>query len=231
MARSQVRSAGASSGAVSTERKGRATNARMNGRGGGRGEKPQAANPEVKIGSRLKHARLVQKLRLRELADRLDCSESFISKLENDKVRPSLSMLHRIVGILDINIAALFSDPPSDSPVLIVRADNRPIIRTDPLLRGPGIALERLVAAAPSGLIEANIHCVDPGGHTDGAIDHLGEEVGFVLEGKLELKVAGEVYKVEAGDCFFFRSELKHSYRNPGKVITRVLWVCTPPTF
>ncbi|TWS97621.1 cupin domain-containing protein [Reyranella sp. CPCC 100927] len=189
------------------------------------------ADAEIKIGSRLKHARLVQKLRLRELADQVGCSESFISKLENDKVRPSLSMLHKIVGILDINIAVLFSDPPMQSPVLIVRADNRPIIRTDPLARGPGIALERLVAAAPSGLIEANIHCVDPGGHTDGAIDHVGEEIGFVLEGKLELTVDGVVYPLDIGDCFFFHSDLKHSYRNPGKVTARVLWVCTPPTF
>lgn len=189
------------------------------------------SSPEVKIGGRLKHARLVQKLRLRQLADKLGCSESFISKLENDKVRPSLAMLHRIVEILNINIAALFSEPLIDSPVLVVRADNRPIIRTDPMLRGPGIALERLVAAAPGGLIDCNIHCVDPGGHTDGAIDHIGEEIGFVLEGKLDLNVDGTVYSLESGDCFFFRSELKHSYRNPGKIVARILWVNTPPTF
>lgn len=188
-------------------------------------------NAEIKIGARLKHARLVQKLRLRELAERLDCSESFISKLENDKVRPSLAMLHRIVGILDINIAALFSELPTEQPVHIVRANHRTVIRTDPILRGPGIALECLVAAAPNGLIEANIHCVDAGGHTDGAIAHDGEEIGFVLEGALELNVEGSRYALSTGDCFFFHSRLKHSYRNPGKTVTRVLWVCTPPTF
>ena len=144
---------------------------------------------------------------------------------------PDVAMLHRIVSCLDINIAALFADAQSESPVRIVRADNRPIIRTDPVLHGPGIALECLVAAAPSGLIEANIHCVEPGGHTDGAIEHNGEEVGFVLEGELELRVQGVTYSVGPGDCFFFRSELKHGYRNPGKTMTRVLWVCTPPTF
>lgn len=186
---------------------------------------------EVKIGGRLKHARLVLGLRLRHLADRLGCSESFISKLENDKVRPSLAMLHRIVEILNINIASLFSEPTTDSPVTVVRANNRPVIRTDPILHGPGIALECLVAAAPGGLIDANIHCVEPGGHTDGAIEHLGEEIGYVLEGRLELNVEGTTYLVEKGDCFFFRSELKHGYRNPGKVMTRVLWVNTPPTF
>ena len=93
-----------------------------------------APSSEVRIGGRLRHARLVQKLRLRELADRLDCSESFLSKLENDKVRPSLAMLHRIVGILDINIATLFSEAPRDDPVHVVRANTRPAILTDPLI-------------------------------------------------------------------------------------------------
>jgi transcriptional regulator with XRE-family HTH domain len=187
--------------------------------------------PEIKIGMRLKHARLSKRLRLRELAEALGCSESFLSKVENDKVRPSLSMLHHLVGVLETNIAALFADPNDDSPVLIMKAANRPIIRTDPLLHGPGIALERLIATAKGSLIEANIHCVDPGGHTDGEITHDGEEIGYVLTGKLELRVEGVPYLLHEGDCFFFRSELRHGYRNPGSIVTRVLWVCTPPTF
>ncbi len=186
---------------------------------------------EIKIGQRLKHARLAQHLTLRELADRLGCSESFLSKLENDKIRPSLSMLHQLVGALDINIASLFADPLSDAPVLIMKPENRPVIRTDPLLQGPGIALERLIATAKGALIEANIHCVSPGGHTDGEITHIGEEIGYILTGKLDLMVEGVTYRLSEGDCFFFKSELRHGYRNPGKVETRVLWVCTPPTF
>ena len=189
------------------------------------------APSEIKIGQRLKHARLAQHLKLRELADRLDCSESFLSKLENDKIRPSLSMLHQLVGALDINIASLFADPLSDAPVLVMKPENRPIIRTDPLLQGPGIALERLIATAKGALIEANIHCVSPGGHTDGEISHIGEEIGYILTGKLDLMVEGVTYRLSEGDCFFFKSELRHGYRNPGKVETRVLWVCTPPTF
>jgi transcriptional regulator with XRE-family HTH domain len=189
------------------------------------------ACPEVRIGGRLRHARLVQKLRLRELADRLDCSESFLSKLENDKVRPSLAMLHRIVGILDINIATLFAEAPTDSPVHVVRANTRPTILTDPLTQGPGIALECLVAGHPGRLIEANIHRIEPGGHTDGFIEHFGEEIGYILDGEFELKVEKNIYRFGPGDCFFFPSKLKHGYRNPGKVTTRVLWVNTPPTF
>lgn len=217
-------------GTVARSSSGKQTKTRKAARNG-RKTPVAAASSEVRIGGRLRHARLVQKLRLRELADRLACSESFLSKLENDKVRPSLAMLHRIVGILDINIATLFAEAPSDSPVHVVRANTRPTILTDPLTQGPGIALECLVAGQPGRLIEANIHRIEPGGHTDGSIEHFGEEIGFILDGELELKVEKSTYRFGPGDCFFFPSKLRHGYRNPGKVMTRVLWVNTPPTF
>jgi transcriptional regulator with XRE-family HTH domain len=188
---------------------------------------------EIRIGMRLKHARLVKGLRLHELAERLDCSESFLSKVENNKVRPSLSMLHRIVGALELNISQLFADTADDSPgqIQIVRAKQRPIIRTHPLRKGPGIALERLNATSSGSLIEANIHCVEPGGHTDGVISHEGEEIGYLIQGQFDLNLNGTWYSFKEGDSFFFRSDLPHGYRNPGKTVTKVLWVNSPPTF
>jgi transcriptional regulator with XRE-family HTH domain len=187
---------------------------------------------DMEIGVRLKHARLVKGLRLRELAAALDCSESFLSKVENDKVRPSLAMLHKMVGALGINIPQLFSGPLEPvGPVQLVRADNRPVIRTGSLAKGPGILLERLIAASRTSLLEANVHCVEPGGHTDGVYTHEGEEIGYVLQGQLDLQVDGTWYVCKEGDSFFFRSNLPHGYRNIGQIMTKVLWVNTPATF
>jgi transcriptional regulator with XRE-family HTH domain len=187
---------------------------------------------DIEIGVRLKHARLVKGLRLRELAAELDCSESFLSKVENDKVRPSLAMLHRIVGALGINIPQLFTGPLEPAgPVQLVHADNRPVIRTGPFGQGPGILLERLIAASRTSLLEANVHCVEPGGHTDGVYTHEGEEIGYVLQGQLELQVDGTWYICKEGTSFFFRSNLPHGYRNIGQIMTKVLWVNTPATF
>jgi uncharacterized cupin superfamily protein len=76
-----------------------------------------------------------------------------------------------------------------------------------------------------------SIHVVDPGGGSAGAISHHGEEVGYVLEGTFELTVKDRTYLLNAGDSFFFTSDLPHSYRNPGTVQTRVLWINSPPTF
>jgi transcriptional regulator with XRE-family HTH domain len=186
----------------------------------------------VKIGVRLKHARLTKGLTLREVADLVDCSESFVSKVENDRIQPSLAMLHRLVAALEINVTSLFAEAePDGAPVAIMRRGSRPVIRMDPEWQGNGIELERLVPQPKGSLLQANIHHVAPNGNSDGLIEHEGEELGFVLEGNLELVVDNVVYRVSAGDSFFFRSSLPHGYRNKGREPARILWVNTPPSF
>lgn len=202
--------------------------------------RPKASAPdarrqiaEVQIGARLKHARLSRGYTLKQLAEAVSCSESLISKVENDKVRPSIYMLHRLTQALDTNIAALFSENgPEFGPVCILRSGQRPTFQVDPDWHaGDGMWLERIIAPAKGGLLQANILSLAPNARSDGVIQHPGEELGFVLEGQLELIVDEVVYVLQAGDAFFFPSSMAHGYRNTGKKIVRVLWVNTPPSF
>jgi transcriptional regulator with XRE-family HTH domain len=187
---------------------------------------------KLEIGTRLKHARLTKGMSLLRLAREVGCTESFLSKVEHDKVRPSLTMLHRIVAALEINIARLFNEEAGHlDPVSIMHEGARPFIKTDGLRRGPGISLERLVSGAQARLLQANIHHVAPRGSSDGCIEHIGEEMGYVLEGMLEFIVDGKAFVLKKGDSFFFNSSLPHGYRNIGKSEARVLWVNTPPNF
>ncbi len=177
------------------------------------------------LGVRIRHARRVAHLTMTQAAERAGCSESLISKIENGQATPSLAMLHRIAVALDTNIAALTrEEAPTTGPVL--REGQRPVMQT-----GGGIALERLVLAQRGGLLQANIHIVQPGVETDGQIVHAGEEVGYLLEGTLELLLGQERHLLQAGDAFTFSSQLPHGYRNPGSSVARILWVNTPATF
>jgi quercetin dioxygenase-like cupin family protein/DNA-binding XRE family transcriptional regulator len=191
-----------------------------------------AAVDYPKIGTKLRHARLTKGLSLKQLGIAAGCSESFVSKIEHNHVRPSLAMLHRLVRVLEINVAALFNDSQDeDDPVVILSPTKRPVIRTDPLRHGKGITLERLVPNARSVLLQANIHHVEPGGTSDGQIQHEGEEVGYVLEGELDLTVESRTFRLKAGDSFFFPSQMAHGYRNATKRVARVVWVNSPPSF
>lgn len=169
---------------------------------------------------------------LKSVSELAGCTESFLSKVENEKANPSLAMLHRIVAVLEINTAALFSQRDINAgPICLMREGQRPLIKVDPLRRGTGIQLERLVANPEAALLQANIHRVAPKGSTMGSIRHDGEEIGYVISGELELTVDGVTQRVRPGDSFFFYSSLPHGYRNPGATEAVVVWVNTPPTF
>ena len=189
-----------------------------------------AALKDLRIGVKLKHARLMRGLRLRDVAAQANCSESLVSKVENGRANPSINTLHRIANVLDINIGQLFSRP-DEGRKIINRKGERPMIAGDTLRRGSGITLERLIPYDIGCLLQGNVHIIGPGGRSDGEVSHDGEEVGYVLEGALEITVNGNSYVAEAGDSFYFHSTLPHSCRNLSKGVTRVLWINTPPTF
>ena len=180
--------------------------------------------PPSMLGVRLKHARLVSGLTMTQVAQKSQCSESLISKIESGQASPSLAMLHRIAVTLDTNIATLTTEEaPRDGPVMLNK--ERPVINAG------GISLERITLPKRGGLLQANIHIVPPGQASDGLIEHVGEEVGFVLEGSIELVVGSECHLIQVGDAFHFSSQTPHGYRNIGKVAARIFWVNTPATF
>jgi transcriptional regulator with XRE-family HTH domain len=182
------------------------------------------------IGTRLRHARLVRGSRLKDVADAAGCSESLVSKIENNKVEPSLQVLHKLCSVLKIGLGDLFSLGEEDTP-FVTRAGQRAIVEMDPLRRGHGILLERVIPYAKGHLLQSNIHIVAPGGSSFGLISHEGEEVGYVIAGEIDLFLGDKIYPLSAGDTFCFRSELGHGYRNRGEAEARILFVNTPPTF
>ena len=89
--------------------------------------------------------------------------------------------------------------------------------------------LERLVPFEQGRQLNANLHVVPPGGGSAGVLVHAGEEVGFVIEGYIEITIDGKTHLVGPGGSFFFASTLPHSYRNIGTVTARIVWANSPP--
>ena len=182
------------------------------------------------VGARLRHARLIRRYRLKDVARDAGCSESLVSKVENDKLEPSLHVLHKLCGALHIGLGELFSDANGGDPIT-TRPGERAVIELDPLRRGKGVRMERVIPYARGHLLQGNIHVISAGGSSDGTISHQGEEVGYVIAGEVELRVDGKRYRLSAGHSFCFASHLEHGYRNIGKGEARIFWVNTPPTF
>ena len=102
---------------------------------------PDASETNVSMGVQLRHARLVKGLRLKDVADLSNCSESMISKIENNKTAPSLNTLHRIAKALGTSVATLLQDRSANGKV-VIRKNERQVIpaadlgRPDPCGRG-----------------------------------------------------------------------------------------------
>src|SRR4030088_2507981 len=180
------------------------------------------------LGVRLRHGRMTKGLRLKDLAEAADCSESMISKIENGRAVPSLKALYRIAEILELTVGQLF-EKPSEPSGLLSRSGERRIVKVDPLRNGPGLTLERLIPYDKSRLLQGSIHNIAPGGSGGGLITHEGEEVAYVIEGQIELIVGDAKYLLNAGDSICYRSEQPHGYKNGGDKPAKVIIVNTPP--
>src|ERR1700761_6935736 len=81
------------------------------------GQGKPAAQPNAdgpRIGARLKHARLVNHMRLKDVAESAGCSESMLSKIENERAIPSLTTLHRLCKALNLSVSTLLSSDTSE---------------------------------------------------------------------------------------------------------------------
>jgi transcriptional regulator with XRE-family HTH domain len=183
----------------------------------------------IRLGTQLRHARLVKNLRLKDVADRSGYSESMISKIENNKATPSLNTLHRIAQVLGTSLGALLNENPG-KPNVVMTQQQRPVIPELAVggMPSDGTEAEVMIPLGASALLQAFIIRVRPGGSSDGLRTHEGEEVGFIRQGELLLTVAGTSYHLKEGDSFFFPSTLPHGFSNPGAIPTEIVWVNTP---
>jgi quercetin dioxygenase-like cupin family protein len=54
---------------------------------------------------------------------------------------------------------------------------------------------------------------------------HKGEEVGYVLSGKLQIRLEKAVYTARAGDVIYLTSEMPTQWKNPGNSTAKLLWL------
>lgn len=93
---------------------------------------------------------------------------------------------------------------------------------------GEGKAIQVL---ARSDNMEGLLVTVEPGTDWGEAYTHLGEEIRYVLEGTLEVDIAGKKYLLKEGDCLWHTAEVPHKLRNPGSRAARYFVVIIPPSF
>ncbi|MBT0654653.1 helix-turn-helix domain-containing protein [Geomobilimonas luticola] len=180
----------------------------------------------MKIGERLKRLRMINSLTQEELASRADLTKGFISQLENDATSPSIATLKDIIDVFGVSMQEFFSDTADDENVVFGK-DAR-VQATDD---DEKIKVELLVPGAQNREMDPVLVTLEPGEEMDEQQFHEGEEFGFVLLGKIQLRLDDRLHTIKKDECFYFTSDKRHSVKNIGKTQAKILWVVTPPTF
>ena len=185
--------------------------------------------PASAVGEQLRAMRQRRGWRLQDLGNSTGLSVGMLSQIERGVSSPSIRTLQRLAEAFAVPIGWFFTPPqPNEGgPAWVQRRPQRRVLA----LPGKGITKE-LLTPAQQGVLELMLITVEPGGSSGSApYSHAGEDAGLVLEGRLELEVAGEVCVLEEGDAFRFPSASPHRFANPGERRTVVLWTVTPPLY
>lgn len=176
----------------------------------------------VRIGARLRAARLAQKLTIEAVADASGLTKGFLSRLERDAASPSVASLVAVCEVIGLRVGDLF-DPPESA---VVRAgEGRPINFA------AAQADEKLLTPGTQRALEV-IHSVMEGGANGGeqlyTLDCDSEFV-YVLRGRLEVVLEEEVTVLGRGDAMTFPGRTPHTWRNHSATTgCEVLWVLSP---
>lgn len=179
----------------------------------------------IEVGKQLRAVRTAFGLSQRELAKRAGVTNGMVSLIEQDRVSPSIGSLQKILSAFPMTMAEFFTRDMDGQENVVFRADELPNV-------GTGDIAYRLVAAPRrerkmSILSETYAPDTDTG---EDLLTHSGEEGGVVVEGELELTVAGKTWLLGPGDAYYFDSRLPHRFRNTGKIPARIVSANSPPT-
>jgi mannose-6-phosphate isomerase-like protein (cupin superfamily)/DNA-binding XRE family transcriptional regulator len=199
------------------------------------------------MGEHLREARHARRLSLRELAQRLGVSPSLISQIETGRANPSVSTLYAIAGELDVSLDELLfndrrpPDPVDDGPgTATARAGvggavPAPTVMSDPVQRAgtrqrirlaSGVQWDRLTTTSEPGIEFLHV-TYEVGGASSPESEyqrHAGHEWGYVLSGRLQVRIGFEEYILEPGDSISIDSTIPHRLATIGDVPVEAIW-------
>jgi len=175
------------------------------------------------IGTKLRSLRTQKRLTLSRLASETGLSTALLSKLETDRMVPTLPTLATISRVYGVGISYFFTEPARHTLSITRKAH----------LAGNSRGLES-VKVTPLNTVTEGTRLVArmvefPAGGVASATDSCREGSGlvYVLEGKLQLESGGMQEVLEAGDCAYMESEMALAWSAAGKHRCRILAVTT----
>ena len=165
------------------------------------------------LGDRVQSLRIDRGLTLRELADRSDVSVSMLSSVERGEKAPTVVVLDRIAGGLDVTLASLVAEPDAERVIVRRAADQDRVDEPGGWQRTilspvvPGVNFEWIRSTLPPGCDAGTFPAYAAGSH----------EFIAVQSGTLTLTLGERELSLSTGDSVYFAADVPHSYANHGQ--------------
>lgn len=178
---------------------------------------------ELKIGRKIRQIRLQNKLTLEKVAERTGFTKSYLSMVETGKKSPPIASLSKISQALNVDIPAFFEQKkPKDRATLVRKGERKVVVRDEKVF---GYRYESIAPTKGQKKMEPFVITHLPESKDSNWFDHEGEELFYILEGKINFFYGDEKYLLCEGDCLYFDSGIPHRGEGIGKKPAKALVV------
>ncbi|MBI4241476.1 MAG: helix-turn-helix transcriptional regulator [Candidatus Rokubacteria bacterium] len=178
---------------------------------------------EQQLSDRLRALRLERQLSLAALASKTGLTKGFLSQIERGAKIPSISTLLKVAQALGVAVGTLFEGSARiDVPYSLVRRRERKRFAREGSLHGYNY--ESIAFRKKTKKMEPFV-MVPPRSAPRTLFDHDGDEMIYVLSGRLELRLGNETIVLRPGDCIYFDASIGHHSRSMGRRAAQALVV------
>jgi len=187
-------------------------------------EEERRSSGPIELGQRLKEARTKKKVSQSELAKLVGVTPSTISQIESSLIYPSLPALLKIAEVLSLEPSSLFEGKGAHVKRVVFPAYEA----SDANVADKGQSGFLAKALTPGDLsAKAEPYLIEIAPRKKLASHffmHKGEEMGYLLSGRLHVTVDNVLHKLRPGDLVYLTSEVPGQWKNPGPGVARMLW-------
>ena len=170
---------------------------------------------DEKIGALLKRIRKQHKTTLQELAFKSGLSISYLSLLERGLNSPTIESLNKICQSLGITLTDLLLNLNSEK--LLVEKKNRRIIFDNEGVRYETITEGNRHMKGTAMIVSDKVLHISE--------SHIADEIGYMVQGVLELNLKGVIYEMHPGDTIYIPANTKHSFKKLSDDESITIWV------
>jgi len=165
---------------------------------------------DLYLGAAIRRERMLQGLKIADVAGLASISKGMLSRIENAQVSTSLDTLQRLCDSLGLHLSNLFKDfdRPEGGAQHIKSGEGHEVVRRG-TERGHTYHLLSY-QQGPHKDIEPFLVSMDDASEVFPTFSHPGTEFIYMLKGKLEYRHGNNTYLLEPGDSLTFDAEIPH---------------------